>query len=68
MIALLNDVKKDSENANSVEFVKCKINNWKYYFATGKKEHNGEEQHASAEVDGATENKIWTICPNSSKS
>jgi|TARA_B100000900_G_scaffold273350_1_gene233498 hypothetical protein len=58
MIELFDDVEKAANNLNRGEFVECKINNLKYDFATVKKEHDGKNQDASAEVDGSTEKKI----------
>jgi hypothetical protein len=58
MIELFDDVQKAANNSNRGEFVECKINNIKYDFATVKKEHDGTNQDASAEVDGSTEKKI----------
>jgi len=67
MIELFDDVQKAANNSNRGEFVECKINNIKYDFATVKKEHDGTNQDASAEVDGSTEKKIWKIYPDTSK-
>ncbi len=58
MIELFDDVEKAANNSNRGEFVECKINNIKFDFATVKKEHDGTNQDASAEVDGSTEKKI----------
>jgi len=58
MIELFDDVEKAANNLNRGEFVECKINNLKFDFATVKKEHDGTNQDASAEVDGSTEKKI----------
>jgi hypothetical protein len=58
MIELFDDVQKAANNSNRGEFVECKINNIKFDFATVKKEHDGTNQDASAEVDGSTEKKI----------
>ena len=58
MIELFDDVEKAANNSNRGEFVECKINNIRFDFATVKKEHDGTNQDASAEVDGSTEKKI----------
>ena len=58
MIELFDDTEKAANNSNRGEFVECKINNIKFDFATVKKEHDGTNQDASAEVDGSTEKKI----------
>lgn len=58
MIELFDDVQKAANNSNRGEFVECKINNIRFDFATVKKEHDGTNQDASAEVDGSTEKKI----------
>ena len=54
MIELFDDVKKAANNSNSGELVECKIKNLKIDFTTVKKEHDGTDQIASAEVQGSS--------------
>jgi len=68
MIELFDDVEKASNTQNRGELVECNIDNLKFDFTKVKKEHDGKNQDASAEVDGSTEKKIWKIYPNTSES
>ena len=58
MIELFDDVQKATDTQNRGELVECKIDNLRFDSTKVKKEHNGKNQNASAEVDGSTEKKI----------
>ena len=58
MTEFFDDIQKATNTQNRGELVECKIDNLRFDSTKVKKEHNGENQNASAEVDGSTEKKI----------
>ena len=58
MTEFFDDIQKATNTQNRGELVEFKIDNLRFDSTKVKKEHNGENQNASAEVDGSTEKKI----------